>query len=151
MKRTILVALGTGAVISSAAALGIGAAYSDSRATAAMDKAKYESALAAIGAAHAQAIALCDRQSGRAADYCRAEANANEAVQVAELEAAYRRTESSARAAARARIDARHQLARAKCEEFRGFKRDKCLISAHAAKGRALLDTQAPYNSKVRS
>ncbi len=149
MKRAILVALGTGAVISSAAALGIGAVYNTSSRS--MSDAEYAQALASIAAARARALALCDERPGRAADACRVEANANEAVQAADLEAIYRRTEPSTRAALRARIDARHQIARAKCEELGGYNRDKCLISAHAAKGRALLDTQAPYQMRVRS
>ena len=56
----------------------------------------------------------------------------------------------SAREAQRARIDARYQADRARCDTLGGFKRDKCLIQAHAARGRALLEAAAPYES-VRS
>lgn len=56
----------------------------------------------------------------------------------------------SAREAQRARIGARYETDRARCDTLGGFKRDKCLIRAHAAKGRALLEAAAPYES-VRS
>lgn len=56
----------------------------------------------------------------------------------------------SAREAQRARIDARYQSDRARCDTLAGFRRDKCLIQAHANKGRTLLEAAAPYEA-VRS
>jgi hypothetical protein len=66
-------------------------------------------------------------------------------IRVAELEADFYRTQDAGRAAQRARIDGRYQLARIRCNALGGFRRDKCLIQAHAAKGRALLESAAPY------
>jgi len=34
---------------------------------------------------------------------------------------------------------------RARCESLGGAKRDACFIDAHAVRGRALLEIQAPY------
>jgi hypothetical protein len=54
-------------------------------------------------------------------------------------------TLEAARAAQRAFIDARYQSDRAQCESLGGAKRDRCLIEAHARKGRAMLEAAAPY------
>jgi hypothetical protein len=66
-------------------------------------------------------------------------------MRVADLEERYRRTEEAARGAQRARIEARYQVARARCAAVGGFERDQCYIAAHAARGRALLESQDPY------
>ena len=147
MRRAIFVALSTGAVISSAAALGIGAAGPDSRS---MSRAEYEAALQRIEAARARLSARCEPLAGGEREICLTEAAAHQMVQVAEAEAGYRRTEQSARALQRARIDARYQVDRARCETHGGIKRDRCMIRAHATKGRALLDAAAPYEIRYR-
>ena len=59
------------------------------------------------------------------------------------------RLEQLARAEQRAQIEARYTDARSRCDALGGARRDDCLISAHAAKGRALLETQAPYELRV--
>ena len=64
---------------------------------------------------------------------------------MAQIEQSFRRTEQTARALQRARIDARYQLARARCAALGGFARDNCLVSAHAERGRALIQAAAPY------
>jgi hypothetical protein len=99
MTRAILVALGTGTIITSAAAIGIGAAR--------------ETPPQALP--HPQSVA----------------------------EAA--RVEQAAREVQRARIEARYELAKARCAPLRGYDHDQCLIGAHAARGRALLESQDPY------
>jgi len=101
MKRAILVALGTAALISSAAALSIG-----------------------IGAGP-------------------------RSTEVPRSEYERYRLEQSARAEQRAQIEARYADARSRCDALGGTRRDDCLIMAHAAKGRALLATQAPYELRV--
>lgn len=143
MNRAILVALGTGAVISSAAAIGIGAAVSS--APLKMTQPEYEAALRGVDAALEEISARCDVLEGFGRDYCRAEAAAQVMVRVADIEEGYRRTQQSAREAQRVRIEARYQVERAKCAALGGFKRDKCLVSAHAAKGRSMLAAAAPY------
>ena len=95
MNRAILIALGTGAFITSAAAITIGA-------------------------------------------------GARPAVEArSELERF--RIASEARAEQRAQVDARYLAARSRCESLGGIRRDNCFISAHAERGRALLEIQAPY------
>lgn len=149
MKRAILVALGTGAVITSAAAIGIGAALDPSPQT--MTRGEYEAATRHVEALGVQAASRCDALEGTEADICRAQARADERVRAAELEAAYRRTEQSARALQRARIDARHEVERARCDALKGYRKDKCLISVHAARGRSLLEAAAPYEIRYQN
>ena len=141
MKRAILVALGTGAVISSAAAIGISAALGPTPET--MTRAEYDAAMQRIGSTREISRAQCAGAGDES--LCLATVRADERVRSAQLEAAYRRTEQTARDAQRARIDARYELDRAKCEPLRGLRKDKCLIAAHATKGRALLEANAPY------
>jgi uncharacterized protein (DUF1501 family) len=147
MRRAIFVALSTGAVITSAAAISIGAAGSDSQS---LSRAEYESAMHAIAASRERLSARCETLAGHEREVCVTEAAAHQMVRVAEIEANYRRNEASARALQRARIDARYQVDRARCAAHGGLKRDRCLIRAHATKGRALLDTAAPYEIRYR-
>lgn len=143
MRRAIVVALGTGVVISSGAAISIGASAVGAGS---MSATQYEAALREVQAAREQVPARCDPlPAGFERDYCRAEAAAAESVRLAEIEEAYRRTQQASRAAQRARIDARYQLDRARCGAYGGFRRDKCLVQAHAARGRALLEAASPY------
>lgn len=55
------------------------------------------------------------------------------------------RVRESARSEQRARIDARYLAEREACAAKGGFQRDKCLVSAHANRGRAMLEAAAPY------
>jgi hypothetical protein len=98
MKRAMLVALGTGALITSAAAVNLGTA--------------------------ARKMNTLELPEG----FDRA------------------RIQASAREAHRERIEARYQALRSKCEAVKfGARRDDCYIAAHAFRGRALLESHAPY------
>lgn len=142
MRRAIFVALGTGAFIGSAAAISIGAAGSGDEG---MKQQQYQAAMAAIHTARDASWARCDAAAPAERDTCRIEVAGFTAVRAAEAEQAYRRTEGTARALQRTRIDARYQADRSRCAALAGYKRDKCLIQAHANRGRALLDAGAPY------
>jgi len=50
-----------------------------------------------------------------------------------------------ARAQLRAQVETRYLEVRSRCEALGGNRRDSCFIEAHAARGRALLEIQAPY------
>lgn len=143
MKRAILVALGTGALISSAAAIGIG--MTSAASPEGLTRASYDLQLAQLRAQHASATAACESLRSAARDLCRAEADATVAVGSADLRAAFERTQEAARDAQRTRIESRYQVRRAHCQAQGGFKRDKCSVSAHAERGRALLDVAGPY------
>ena len=143
MKRAIVVALGTGAIIASAAALGIGAAVSSAPAT--MSYAEYQAAMRGAESLRELTLARCDALEAFERESCRTEAGANEIVRMADIDESFRRTQYSSRTAQRARIEARYQVDRARCSPLGGLKRDKCLVSVHAEKGRALLEAAAPY------
>lgn len=142
MRRAIVVALGTGAAITSAAAIGFGDSEAGPRA---ISLREYQSALRAVESARPHSLARCATLPSAEGEICRAEAEGAIDVRAAEVEAAYRRDRASARALQRARIDARYQVERARCAAQGGFQRDKCLVRAHANRGRAMLEAAAPY------
>ena len=144
MGRAIWVALGTGTVITSAAAFGIGSSVGSDEEPV-VTPAAYRETVLSITHAAADALSRCDALAAPRREVCRAEANASELVASAQAEARYRRTTDAARAVHRAQIEARYRIARARCEAAPATRRDDCLIAAHAAKGRALLETQTPY------
>ncbi len=142
MRRAVLVALGIGAVVSSAAAFSIGAA-GDSGAS--LSAQQYAARLRSIEAANTAIVARCGARIESERELCRVEAEAGHAIGVADTEAAFRHTEQASRGAQRARIDARYQVERAKCNSLGGYKRDKCLVHVHATRGRAMLAAATPY------
>ena len=146
MTRAIVVALGTGAFITSAAALSIGGTAAPAGE---VNRQAYEASLKGVQAARDASIARCETLAANDREYCRTEALATDMVRTAEVDDAFRRTEQSARALQRARIDARYQTDRARCAGLGGFQREKCLVKAHAARGRALLQAAAPYEARM--
>ena len=146
MTRAIVVALGTGAFITSAAALSIGGTPVPANE---INRQAYEASLQGVQAAREASMARCDTLAANDREYCRTEALATDMVRTAEVDDAFRRTEHSARALQRARIDARYQTDRARCAVLGGFQREKCLVKAHAARGRALLQAAAPYEARM--
>ena len=144
MRRAMIVALGTGAIITSAAAFNLGAGGEDR----ALTQQEYSATLRAIESQRAAHEARCEQSTGFERDFCQIEAQAEESVRIAEADAAYRRTQQAVRAAQRARIDARYQVERAKCGALGGFKRDKCLVKVHATRGRSMLEAAAPYEAR---
>ena len=146
MRRAIVVALGTGAFISSAAALSLSGAEEPRKD---MNRGEYEIALRGIEAARPARLARCEALAAVDRELCRTEAQARELVRVAEIEQDFRRTQQSARALQRARIDARYQVERARCGlQAAGFRREKCLVKAHANRGVAMLEAAAPYETR---
>lgn len=146
MRRAILVALGTGAVITSAAAIGVGAALSPSEVN--MTRAQYDAAQQRLNAVRAFAAARCESLDTTQNTICLAHVRGEHRMRSADLELAFRHSEPAARDAQRARIDARYEIDRAGCEPLRGLRKDDCLVQAHARKGRMLLEASAPYAAR---
>ena len=80
MGRAILVALGTGAAISSVAVLGIAASTSEEAAPLARDE--YQASLRTVSVSRAEAVVHCEKLAGSAREVCRTEAGAREMVRV---------------------------------------------------------------------
>jgi len=99
-RRAILIALGTGVVISSAAALDIAVVRDD-----------------APPAAEGDPVTMA-------------------------------RARETAREVQRNRINERYVSEREACSQLRGYQREKCVVKAHANKGRALLEAAAPYGTR---
>ena len=57
------------------------------------------------------------------------------------------RARESAREQQRGRIHARYNTERDACGVLKGYQREKCLVKAHANRGRALLEAAAPYEN----
>jgi hypothetical protein len=138
-------ALGTGAIIGSAAAIGIGSADAP---LAKFSETQYRDALDGARAQSDRALARCETAEPTDRELCRTQATAEATIRVADIEERYRHDDRTARESQRARIDARYQVARTLCQPLRGFQKDRCLIQAHAARGRALLQAQAPYERR---
>lgn len=145
MQRVILVALGTVTFISGAAAINIGAiATTDESLT----RAQYDAVLGEIAAARPLAQARCDEEAGAGKELCRAQAEADEMLRAAEIEARFRRDQASARGAQFVRVEARYQVERTRCATLGGNNRDRCLVAAHATRGRALMEIAASYQQR---
>lgn len=149
MKRAILVALGTGALISSAAVIGIAMAGYET--PAGLSREGYSAAVGTANAEREVRLAACELVRAHERETCRAVAMATSAARIAELEEGYYRNRTSARGAQRARIDARYHVQRASCQSLGGSRRDQCLVSAHADRGRSLLEVAAPYVDRYAS
>jgi len=145
MKRATFVALGTGAIIGSAAAIGIA---NGDPVSFSVSRNEYRDGLVRVAARRGNALARCETAQAAFRDVCRAEANGEATIRVAELEERLHPEDATARAVLRARIDARYQVARTRCQALSGLQKDQCLISVHAARGRALLQAQAPYERR---
>jgi hypothetical protein len=143
MTRAILVALGTGTIITSAAAIGIGAPRE--KPAEFLTRPQFEAALDGLERSMPGAQARCEPLAAAERELCQARVSADEMVRAADLEERFQRSVQAARGAQRARIEARYVLARARCAAVRGHEHDQCLIEAHAARGRALLETHDPY------
>ena len=59
------------------------------------------------------------------------------------------RTRQSAREEQRDRIQARYAAQKESCAQLKGYQREKCLVKAHANRGRALLEAAAPYENRL--
>ena len=59
------------------------------------------------------------------------------------------RARESAREVQRNRIHARYEAERDACAQLKGgYQREKCIVKAHANKGRALLEAAGPYETR---
>ncbi len=95
-----------------------------------------------IDATYKADVERCDSQTGNAKDICKAQAKGKQKAAKADAEAQYRGT---AKAQANARIahaDADYDVAKEKCDEFTGNKKDVCLKDAKAAHTRAKADAK---------
>lgn len=123
--------------LAGATAFGIGASVSSTPSM--MSRGDYEAAKVAIAAESRELSALCDTQRGTSRQVCLAETRGREEILLAELESRYRGTVTAGRDAAMVRVRAKYEIERSRCSAYAGFKRDSCVVSAHAERARSLM------------
>ncbi|MGK5088029.1 hypothetical protein WDW86_10770 [Bdellovibrionota bacterium FG-2] len=80
------------------------------------------------------AKAKCDSFSANAKDICLAEAKGAESVAKADAEAKYKDTEKARFHALKAKVDAEYKVAKERCDDLSGNKKDVCRQEAKAEK-----------------
>ena len=95
-----------------------------------------------IDAEYKATMERCDSQTGNAKDICKAEAKGKQKAAKADVEAQHKGT-AKARADARiAHADADYDVAKQKCDELTGNKKDVCVKDAKAAHAKAKADAK---------
>jgi hypothetical protein len=95
-----------------------------------------------IDAAYKADLERCDSQSGNAKDICKAQAKGKHKAAKADAEAQYRGTAKAQADARIAHADADYDVAKEKCDELTGNKKDVCMKDAKAAHTRAKADAK---------
>ena len=106
-------------------------------------KANYDAAKTRAEADYKVARAGCDNLKGNAKDVCQEEAKAGEVKAKAEAEAAYKGTPAAHKKARTDIADANYKVAKEKCDDFSGNKKDVCVKEAKAAHASAIADAKA--------
>ena len=87
-------------------------------------------------------MARCTTMKGNAEDVCKAEAKGKQKVAKAEAEAAFKGTAKARTDAAVARAEADYDVAKEKCDDFSGDKKDACQQEAKAGLAKAKSEAQ---------
>lgn len=85
----------------------------------------------------------CDTLSGNAKDICQEEAKGAEKVAQARLKAQHTGKQSDKDAAVEAGIDARHKVAKERCDDLQGNQKDVCVKQAKADHDKAMASLKA--------
>ena len=95
-----------------------------------------------IAAEYKAEVQRCDSQTGNAKDICKAEAKGKEKSAKADAEAHYKGTAKAQADARIAHADADYDVAKEKCDELTGNKKDVCVKDAKAAHTKAKADAK---------
>lgn len=87
-------------------------------------------------------MARCNTMKGNAEDICKAEAKAKQKVAKAEAEAAFKGTAKARADAAVARAEAEYDVAKERCDDLPGERKDACQQEAKAALAKAKAEAQ---------
>ena len=124
------------------ASSGIALAGTASAADKGMTRDQYKAEKDKIDAEYKASMERCDSQTGNAKDICKAEAKGKQKAAKADVEAQHKGT-AKARADARiAHADADYDVAKEKCDELTGNKKDVCMKDAKAAHAKAKADAK---------
>ena len=119
-------------------ALGLGAAVDSPRSL--MSPVDYAAGKREIEVAARRAIGQCRAEVGANRDLCKAQARAEERVQRAQLAARYLGTAAAAADVRQARVKARYDVERVRCDVDSSGAVSKCLRAARDARDRALAE-----------
>jgi hypothetical protein len=106
-----------------------GAAHADT-----VSKNAYETANSEADAAFETAKQKCQSFSGNTQDICLAEAEGAHSIARANAEANYKGTEQARLKAAKSKVEAEYQIAKERCDDLSGNKKDICQQEAKAEK-----------------
>lgn len=107
-----------------------------------MSAEQYKAEKQKIDATYKSELERCDSQSGNAKDICKAQAKGNHKAAKADAEAQYKGTAKAQADARIAHADADYDVAKEKCDEFTGNKKDVCVKDAKAAHTKAKADAK---------
>ena len=99
-----------------------------------LSKEAYNTAKSQADVAFKTAKQKCDSFAGNAKDICLVEAKGALSVAKADAEANYKGTESARLKATKAKVEAEYQVAKERCDDLSGNKKDVCRQEAKAAK-----------------
>jgi hypothetical protein len=136
MKRTKFFATFALAFVLSVAALGWSAAVDTPRTL--MSRDDYLDARVGIEAQTRMAVGACRAQQGVAREVCRAQAHGEERVMLAELNARYHGTVAAADEVRIAKVKARYDVERARCDAHAPGEREQCLRAAREGRTREM-------------
>lgn len=114
-----------------------------------MSKDQYASMKDGIVAQYKTAKSACGSFSANARDICMAQANGNENVAKAELEARYKPSVEATYDVRTARADAAYAIAREKCDDLAGNAKDVCVKTAKADEVAAKADAGAQMKISI--
>lgn len=113
-----------------------------------LSKADYQAGHERISAAHKAATEACKSMSGNARDICTAEADGQERVGLATLEAEYKPGEKNSAQLRVAKADAAYAVAIERCDDLAGNAKDVCVKEAKSAKVSATADSKAETKTR---
>lgn len=97
---------------------------------------------------YAREKVTCDSVSGNAKDICQAEVTGAEKVAQARLKAQHTGKQADKDAAVEAGIDARHKIAKERCDDLQGNQKDVCVKQAKAEHDKAMASLKARQEIK---
>lgn len=103
----------------------------------------YQAGKATISSDYKAAKIACDSLSGNANDICEVEAQGNEKVALAELEAQYKPSSKARYEVEVAKAEADHAVAKERCDDLSGDAKDVCVKEAKAAETAAKASAEA--------
>ncbi|WP_231949378.1 hypothetical protein [Herminiimonas arsenitoxidans] len=111
-------------------------------------KASYDATKTSAEADYKAARAACDSMKGNAKDVCLEEAKATQVKTTAEAEATYKGTPQAHQQARIDIADANYKVAKEKCDDLAGNKKDVCVKEAKAAQTAEVADAKAAKAAK---